>query len=90
MRTWTIFTEDTNREGIRRVLDLTVGLEGYTLLYGQGFWVGNGQTYKENSLLIVVLTTDGEMIRDIAREIKKLNNQESVLVTSFKTEMERI
>ena len=90
MRTWTIYTEDMNREGIRRVLDLTVGLEGYTLLYGQGFWVGNGQTYKENSLLIVVLTNDGEMIRDIARRIKEENHQESVMITWAKTEREMI
>ena len=88
MKTFIIFTEDKNRTEIEKILSSR--LEGFTLLFGQGFWVGAGITYHENSLVIMVLTKEEEVIRDIAREIKRVNQQESILVTSFKTKGEMI
>jgi len=91
MKTFLIYTEDKNRSQIEEIL--ASKLDGFTLLYGQGFWASpraEQAPYWENSLVIVVLTTDAEKVKDIAKEIKRVNNQESVMVTSFETEMEMI
>ena len=88
MKTFMIYTEDKNRARIEEILGAR--LEDFTLLFGQGFWVGAGNIYHENSLVIMVLTKDEEVIRDLAREIKRVNQQESVLVTSFETKGEMI
>ena len=86
MKTFMIFTEDKNRTKIKEIL--ASRLESFTLLFGQGFWASAGVTYCENSLAIVVLTKEKEVIRDIAREIKRVNQQESVLVVGWGAESE--
>jgi len=86
-----IFTEDKNKSQIADIV--ASRFSGFTFLYGRSFWTSefpNTTIAREDSLVIVVLTNDVKGIRDIAREIKRVNNQESVLVTSFDTEMERI
>lgn len=91
MKTYLILTEDKNRQKIKDIL--ASKLDGFTLFYGEGYWISPGaeaRTYKENSLAIMILTNEGKVVKDIAREIKKVNNQESVMVISWKTEMEMI
>ncbi len=89
MKTFLILTEDKNRKEVQEIL--TAKLEGFTMYYGHGFGVGKTiphVIYSENSLTIMVLAEEGEMVRDIAREIKVLNGQESVLVIQWDTESE--
>ena len=88
MRTFFIYTEDKNRSQIEAML--SEQFDGFTLLFGQGFWRGLREVYRENSLIVVLLTNDARKVKGVAEEIKKLNNQESVLVASWKTEMEMI
>lgn len=93
MKTFMVFTEDKNREKIKEIVG--VWFDGFTLLFGQGYWVGKcipQKIYKEDSLVIVIIARaqDHEKVQMIARRIKQLNNQESVMVSSFDTEMEMI
>jgi len=93
MKTFLIFTEDKNREGIKTIL--AENFDGFTLLFGKGYWASHfplcsDTIYDENSLVIVILTMDRKRVIAVAEGIKALNNQESVMVASFDTEMEMV
>lgn len=89
MKTFLIMTEDRNRLEVKKLL--SESFDGFTLYFGEGYWVGKTiphRVYRENNLTIMVLTDEKEVVMSVAREIKKLNNQESVLVVSWDAESE--
>ena len=73
-----IYTEDKNLDGIINLL--TKVYDGYTIIHSQGYWKG----LPEESIIIEIITyaVDLPTIQGIANQIKQLNSQESVLVTS--------
>jgi hypothetical protein len=84
-----ILTEDKNSKAVKEIV--AERFEGFTLFRGVGHWVGKcipHRIYDENNLTIMILTNDGEGVKDIAREIKRVNNQESVLVVGWDAESE--
>jgi hypothetical protein len=62
--------------------------ESFTVYRTDGFWQGN----KELSLCIEIIHENrtAEIVKELARDIKKLNSQEAVLLTSHDVEMELI
>ena len=91
MKTYMVYTEDMNREKVKEIVARE--FDCFTLLSGLGYWVGKctpHRIYDERSLIIVILTDEREKIELVAGEIKGINDQESVMVTSFETEMEMI
>jgi hypothetical protein len=83
MKTYRIYTEDINRDEIVKIVSNQ--FEGYTLFSGIGYW----KTEQENSLVIEIIDFDRDdiqvKIEIIARQIKELNLQESVLLTETET-----
>jgi len=75
-----IYTEEMNVRAIKDILNLR--FDGYTLFYGIGVWKGK----QENNLTIEIITDKIISVYESARQIKKLNNQEAVLVTVAKIE----
>ena len=75
-RKYEIMTEMKNKEGIRRIV--SDHFSGFTISCQSGF--GKGE--HENSLCITIIggIVDIHAVIDIARRIKTLNEQESVLV----------
>jgi hypothetical protein len=71
-----LYTEDKNREGIIRVLDSH--FEGYTVIPTLGRWRG----VNEQSLCIELIGADTARVLVAAEQIKVMNSQESVLVTT--------
>lgn len=73
-----IYTEDTNR---KNTLDLcSTYFAGFTVTFGQGYWKGQ----VEKSLIIEIAIHSPSSVKRayrLAKEIKVLNGQESVLVT---------
>ena len=78
-----IYTENINRHRV----EFLVGsfFDGYTVFEGTGVWKGTG----ERSLVIEILATNDmtpkesdHKVEKLAEQIKALNSQESVLVTS--------
>ncbi len=77
-----IYTEDKNEQGI---VNLTSNVfSGFTLYKTKGYWQGQA----ENSIVIEVVSTeqDREKVVSLAKDIKELNKQESVLVNSYQEE----
>ena len=70
-------TEDVNKEAILDLLDKY--LEGYTVASTCGIWHG----VRENSLFIYIVDADPEIIDEIVKEIKEMNNQECVMVLTI-------
>jgi hypothetical protein len=76
MKTYRIYTENKNLEGIKKILNRA--FESYTLLEGVGIWKGT----EEKSLIIEVLSRINKGYFEIvADDIKELNNQQAVLLT---------
>lgn len=74
-----IFTEDKNKHQIEAIVNKYY--PGFTLYKGEGFW----RLQKEKSLIIEIITEEHETkINKIAKEIKKVNKQEAVLVQKIK------
>jgi len=70
-----IYTEDKNHEELERLISKY--FEGFTIVKGEGFW----RLQKENSLIIEIVTEDQDnYITKLASEIKKINQQEAVLI----------
>jgi hypothetical protein len=79
-----IYTEDVNRE---TVIDLVATKFGsFNLSTAKGYWNG----VAEESLIVEVITDDGETIRGIAAKIRDYNKQDAVLVTSHVVNFELI
>lgn len=70
-----IYTEDINREGIEELADSFFG--GYSVYETDGVWKGQ----HEKSLVIEVIIDNPFPAHIFAGEIKRLNHQDSVLVT---------
>jgi len=73
-------TEDLNRDKVIKIANKY--FDGYSISKPgarAGFWKGQ----EEDSLLIEVITSAKNKVMQLANEIKKLNNQESVLVEAI-------
>lgn len=76
-----IYTEKKNTGMIENLLNIY--FKGYTLINGTGYYEGE----KENSLIIEILlepsgtNLNRDNLLKIADEIKRFNNQKSVLIT---------
>ncbi len=90
-----ILTEDMNRDGIMEIIDRH--FTGYTLYQTRGIYEGKA----EHAMVIEIDTGTGinpvgarnerdMMIKDIVEQIKKLNDQECVLVQKIDCESEFI
>jgi hypothetical protein len=80
MKLYRIYTENKNKDFIKRLCDLA--FDGYTLYQADGVWRGQ----HESSLVIEYLAVDyetepGEQVENVARRIKEQNGQHAVLVT---------
>lgn len=70
-----IFTENKNQEEIEKLCSKY--FEGYTVIKADGFW----RLQKENSLIIEIVAEEIDAkISALAGDIKKNNNQETVLI----------
>lgn len=74
MKKFTIYTE--NKPGLSGIVGRY--FESFTILEGVGFWKESA----ENSAVIVVLSDEELKAYQLARAIKRENNQEAVLVES--------
>lgn len=72
-----ILTEDKNRESILAILDSHV--DGYTVTPVLGAWRGQ----RENSLAIDIVGIQQFQAEFLAKEIKRKNAQESVLILNL-------
>jgi len=70
-----IYTEDINEQGLEKLMSETKGT---------GFW----RLQKGHSLIIEIVLPDiqDEKVVKLANAVKKLNNQEAVLVQKIKNE----
>jgi hypothetical protein len=77
MTRYRIYTEDKNRPYISKLLLQQV--PGFTMFPALGYW----EETRENSLVIEILDDNLtlETVQELAKLIKKYNNQEAVLVT---------
>ena len=75
-KTFRIYTENKNKEDIQALVSKY--FEGFTLYEAKGVWKGKS----EPSLVIEVLGHGSltGIVREVAEKIKKLNNQEAILV----------
>jgi hypothetical protein len=72
-----ILTEDTNRVLLETIVDRYVN--GYTITHTHGVWKGE----HELSLALDFVDVAETVVLEIAKEIKEVNEQESVLVIHF-------
>ncbi len=81
-----IYTEDTNRTQL--LILVSSNFEGFTLYNATGYWKG----VPESSLVIEILGTQdlAPKIKALAHNIRVLNKQECVLVTTAKVTGELI
>lgn len=56
--------------------------DGFTLFEARGYWKGKG----ERSAVVEVVTSNRAKVYELARTIKELNKQESVLVVPVSVE----
>ena len=81
---YTLYTENKNIKSIKGILNLFY--QGYTIINTLGYWQGK----KEKSLKIEVITekTEKDLIYNkialncIIETIKKINNQQTILLTT--------
>ena len=73
-----IFTEDKNRNAVIKVL--TSHLKNYTLLFGDGMWRGEVEP-----CIVVQFTSDLLTAKWIAKDLKELNSQKSVLLVEHQS-----
>ena len=81
MNCYRIYTEDINRTAILKEANKRFPC-GYTFLTGLGCWKGS----QEPCLIIEVLQDPAALatIQRLAADIKRINNQDSVLITETK------
>ena len=85
MKTYRIYTENKNLEGIKDILNRN--FKAYTIFYGVGVWEG----IKEKNLTIEIIGEKFDIAVEVmARTIKILNNQQAVLVTVSEIESKLI
>jgi len=86
---YTIWTEDKGDEELEAIVTLVSGgFNSFSIVQGTGYWKGKGET----SLQVIIFAAPGERdhIFELARWIKKLLEQEAVLVTVEQTEEEEL
>jgi uncharacterized membrane-anchored protein YitT (DUF2179 family) len=78
--TFRIYTENKNQEKIEEIISRH--FDGFTIYKAEGFW----RLQKEKTLVIEILGESNivEKINSAAKEIKKENNQDAVLVQKIK------
>ncbi len=85
MVTYRIYTEDINRDRVKRFIEKS--FQSYTLFTGEG--VFNGAS--ENSLVIEIIASctpgNEDAIKEIAQRIKFSNQQQVVLITKTNTQV---
>lgn len=79
-----LYTQDVNRDRIEHILSRN--FEGYTLIPANGAYHGK----PESSLVIDLDTKDKERVVSSARDIAKVNNQDSVGIAYLPVEMEYV
>lgn len=79
-----IYTEDLNRDKVNAIVGKY--FSGHTIIAAEGTWLQE----PEKSLIVEIITDDRKKVFRIAAEIKRTNNQESVLVTSSNIEVDFI
>ena len=86
MKLFRLYTEDIQRKEIERII--LTRFSSWTFLEGRGCWQGG----RENSLIIEIIASAVclRSVEDIARRIKRTNNQQSVLITVTDIEIEYI
>ena len=74
-----ILTENINQPGIENKVNGF--FDGYTILKADGYW----KTAREKSIIIEIIAEPEarKKVFKLAQEIKRLNNQQSVLVQEF-------
>jgi uncharacterized membrane-anchored protein YitT (DUF2179 family) len=81
MQLWRIYTEKKNTRMVENLLNIYY--KGYTLIKATGYWKGE----KENSLIVEILLNESgtnlnrDNLQKIADEIKRFNDQQTVLIT---------
>lgn len=73
----------TERKNIDKIKDIaTKYFSGFTILTGTGFWKGE----KEESLILEITggKEEKEKVKKLGKDIKKTNDQESILFQSLK------
>lgn len=77
-----ICTENVNQDKIAKIVGKKY--DAFNLIPGTGFWKGK----KENSLTIEIIGDDIKFddVNKIALEIKKINNQDAVLVQKIEND----
>lgn len=83
-KSFRIYTERLNEEKIKELLSLS--FDGFTVIYTKGFW----KKTEENGLIVEIITSNETLIRGIAKEIKRFNNQDAVLITSQSVDCELV
>lgn len=76
-----IFTEKTNLEKTLEIISESFPF-GFTYYFANGYWQGK----TEESLVIEVETVFHNKVLAMAMDIKKVNNQDAVLVQQFVAE----
>lgn len=76
MQMYQIYTERKNEQGIRTILNQY--FPGYTILEALGMWKG----VSEASMVIIIVTEEPQLVQAAAEDIKRMNEQESVLIVS--------
>ena len=74
MKLHRLFTEDKNHEEILKMVDRY--FDGFTVYNATGYWKGTPET----SCVIETITDKTDLFYKLANDIKKHNEQESVLV----------
>lgn len=81
-----LFTENKNYDQIKKLVD--VFFDGYTIIKAEGIWKGKS----EHSLIIEIDNSlfnrkcDAERIDQLCYAIKKLNQQDKILVQRIESE----
>lgn len=80
MRQYRIYTEDKEDRIVEKIA--YDNFDGFTILHGIGYWKGR----IEKSIIVEILSEQNilHQVKICAQEIKRVNKQESVLVTETK------
>ena len=80
MRQYRIYTEDKGDKIVEKIA--CDNFDGFTILHGTGYWKG----HVEKSIIVEVISEQNilHQVKICAQEIKRVNKQESVLVTETK------
>jgi len=82
MKRMKLYTENKNTEKLIELI--SESLDAGTIYFGKGMWKGN----LEDSLIVECIVDDVDVetvkgiLKKLAEEIKKMNNQECVMITT--------